>query len=307
MEAAGLVDCFLASEQDRKLRYTQFIGDGDSKSHADIVARDPYNGVVVEKLECVGHIQKRVGGRLRKLKATNKAKLSDGKPLGGKGRLTEKLINKLQNYFGIAIRQSCGTTVYQLKKAIGAVLFHCSDAPSLEIRHQMCPRTADSWCKFQADKINNTSTYTEKPGIPSIIHEAIKPVFLDLSDDSLLKKCLHGKTQNNNESLNGVIWKRCPKDVFVSKNTIEIGVASAVINFNDGSTEILNVMRNLKIEPGDYAEQFCVKNDQKRIYAMDYKSLESSKQKRKHLRAQRKGFTDMTEQKEGVTYGAGLF
>ena len=38
-----------------------------------------------------------------------------------------------------------------------------------------------------------------------------------MSDDNLLQKCLHGITQHNSESLNGVIWKRCPKDVFVAR------------------------------------------------------------------------------------------
>ena len=50
----------------------------------------------VKKLECVGHmtyLQKRLGARLRKLKTTNKSALSDGKPLGGKGQLTDKMIN----------------------------------------------------------------------------------------------------------------------------------------------------------------------------------------------------------------------
>ena len=70
-----------------------------------------------------------------------KGPLTDGKTLGGKDRLTDKVINKLQNYFGIAIRQSTGNTVYQLKKAIGVVLFHCSEAADLETRHQMCPQT----------------------------------------------------------------------------------------------------------------------------------------------------------------------
>ena len=152
-----------------------------------------------------GHIQKRVGGRLRKLKATNKERLSDGKTLGGKGRLTEKVINKLQNYFGIAVRQSTGNTVYDMKKAIGAVLFHCSDANDPEVRHRMFPRSHDTWCTFQADKINGTSKYIDKPGIPSIVSDAIRPIFISLSDNDLLKRCLHGKTQNNNKSLNGMI------------------------------------------------------------------------------------------------------
>ena len=51
MEAAGLVECFMSSVQDRKLRYINYIDDGDSKSFSDIVAKDPYNGKEVKKLE----------------------------------------------------------------------------------------------------------------------------------------------------------------------------------------------------------------------------------------------------------------
>ena len=47
--------------------------------------------------------------------------------------------------------------------------------------------------------------YKEKPGLPSVIRDKIRPIFLDLSDKNLLSKCLHGKNQNNNESINNVI------------------------------------------------------------------------------------------------------
>ena len=114
----------------------------------------------------------------------------------------------------------------------------------------MCPRSSESWRKFQADKINNTGLCRYKQGLPSVVRDAIKPVFMDLSDDNLLTKCLHGQTQNNNESLNGVIWKRCPKDVFVGRSTLEMGVASAVISFNDGQSGILKVMENLENKLG---------------------------------------------------------
>ena len=104
MEAAGLVDCFMSSVETRKLRYTHYIGDGDSKAYLDIV-NYPYPGTVVEKLECVGHIQKWVGKHLPKLRITVKTPLADGKTLRGRGRLTNKIINKLQNCYGLALRQ----------------------------------------------------------------------------------------------------------------------------------------------------------------------------------------------------------
>ena len=214
MEAAGVVECFMSSEDDRNFDTSiRYIDDGDSKSYSDVVANDPYHGKEVKRLECVGHIQKHLGARLTTLKTTHTSTLVDGKPMGGKERFTYKMINKLQNYFGITITQS--ETVYELKNAIGAVLFHCSEASNLDTRHQMCSHSSVSWCKFQADKIDNTSLYKNNPGLPSVVRDAIKPIFMGLSDDNLLKKYLHGQTQNNHESLYGVIWKRCPKDVFI--------------------------------------------------------------------------------------------
>ena len=143
----------------------------------------------VKKLECVGHIPKRLGGRLRKLKRTKKGPLFDGKTLGRKGRLTDKMINKLQNYFGIVIRQCAGKTMFEMQKAIGTFLFYCSKASNLDTKHQMCPREPDSWCKHQADKQDKATTYKDKVGLPSAVRELIKPIFMDLSNDELLKMC----------------------------------------------------------------------------------------------------------------------
>ena len=99
MEAAGLLDYFMNSIENRKLHYAHYIGDGDSKAYNEVVKNDPYPGIVVKKLECVGYMQKCLGSRLRNLKHTIKGPLVDGETLGGKGCLTDKVINKLQNYF----------------------------------------------------------------------------------------------------------------------------------------------------------------------------------------------------------------
>ena len=58
-------------------------------------------------------------------------------------RLTGKGINKLQNYFGIAIRDSNAKTVYELKKG------YCS----VNKRHQFCLTIGTTWCKHQLDII----------------------------------------------------------------------------------------------------------------------------------------------------------
>ena len=64
----------------------------------------PYSGRKIEKGKCISHVQKWVGTSLRYTKKDFKKILSDGKGIGsGKGRLTDKVINTLQNYYGMVI------------------------------------------------------------------------------------------------------------------------------------------------------------------------------------------------------------
>ena len=57
---------------------------------------------------------------------------------------------------GMAIRQNSAkawngnrdVALYQTKKGILAVLWHCTDFDSLAIRHQLCPRSKQSWCSY---------------------------------------------------------------------------------------------------------------------------------------------------------------
>ncbi|GFU91085.1 hypothetical protein TNCV_4924161 [Trichonephila clavipes] len=51
------------SEANRSLRYTSYYGDGDSKAFNNV--KDIYGYDSVVKYECIGHVQKRAGSRLR--------------------------------------------------------------------------------------------------------------------------------------------------------------------------------------------------------------------------------------------------
>ena len=235
-------------------------------------------------------MQKRVGNRLRVLKNSYKGKKGDGTRQKDDDAVaikkpTHKQINKLQNYYGIAVRQFKGTAVYELKKCIGAVLYHCSEADSDEMQHDMCPRGPESWCKYQVDIANGTNNYKKsKTLLPKAVKKLIKQIFMDLSDNDLLEKCLHGKTQNNNECLNGMLWKKCPKATYVGRDVLEMGASSAIICFNEGTSGILNVMTKSGIEPGNFSKIYCRNIDNERIRIMDYKSKESIKLSRKKLR-----------------------
>ena len=179
----------------------------------------------------------------------------------------------------------------------------------MDKRHQYCPRTADLWCKYQRDKITGKNTYVERITIDKTVSDVIAPVFSlkDLGSEALLSKCLHGETQNVNESLNSLIWIRCPKWIYVGNSVLKTAVASAVICYNDGVQGTLPVLTKLGIEHGFFTADACQKGDICRVKQAKRKSINKVKQRRKTLRAVRKGFNDKNEQEGGVTYGSGAF
>ena len=97
MESEGAKTIFSRSITTNNPRYTQFYGDGDSKSFSSV--ENIYSDIKVVQLECVGHVQKRMGTRLRKLK-------KKVKNIGGKAKHTDAMIDRLQCYYGIAIRRN---------------------------------------------------------------------------------------------------------------------------------------------------------------------------------------------------------
>lgn len=125
METAAAVAVCRRSVATRGVRYVKFLGDGDSKAHVAVTEDKPYGeDIQVEKLECIGHISERMGTRLRKLKQKFGSKpLSNGKPIKGAGRLTDKIIDKLQSFYGNAIRGN-PNNLDNMKRAAWAVFFH---------------------------------------------------------------------------------------------------------------------------------------------------------------------------------------
>ena len=308
MESAGAVAIFKRSTIKYNIQYTNYLGDGDSSSFAAVHDAKPYGpDVVINKLECIGHIQKRIGGRLRDLKSKHRGqKLSDGKGISGRGRLTDSAINKLQNYFGIAIRNNL-ESVYAMKKCIYASLFHNSSLDD-EKRHQFCPRSKESWCSWQKEKAEGKSpSFQPKLNLPKAIYDLAVPIYKELTAESLLQKCLHGKTQNANEALHGLIWQRCPKTVYCGRKNLEVGVASAVCAINDGQAAIKYVLERMSLKPGAQAEKRLTLSSRKRKQQVKLRNSERAKKRRKQLRSIKKGWNDTLKEVEGEIYGAGKF
>ena len=105
MEAAGAIEMFRRSIEKNNLIYHEYLGGGDTSSFKAVVDSKPFEkyNITPTKVECVGHVQKRLRTRLR-----SKVKECKGTstPIDGRGQLNEKAINSMQNFFGIAIRQN---------------------------------------------------------------------------------------------------------------------------------------------------------------------------------------------------------
>ena len=103
----------------------------------------------------------------------------------------------------MAVRSNIGD-LEGTKKAIYASWCHVSSSDKHDY-HVHCPVGPKSWCTCQSDIANGTSTHKHRKGLPPTVNKHVKSVFDNLSTDELLTKCLHGKSQNQNESFNGTI------------------------------------------------------------------------------------------------------
>lgn len=305
MEVTGAVEIFKRSEQTRSVRYVKYLGDGDSKGFKKVVEEEPYGkGVTITKLECVGHVQKRMGAKLRRLRKEMKGeKLEDGKGLSGRGRLTDSEIDNLQLYYGLAIRRN-SEDVKAMAKDIWAIYFHKLSTDENQ-QHGLCPPGETSWCKFN-NAIAVGSKYEHKHSLPSAVMQQIKPIFQDLTKEDLLKKCTHGKTQNPNESFNAVIWTRIPKTVYVGLDTLRFGVYDAVICFNDGVSARQQVLEHLGMKVGENTKQGFALIDTLRVKKAEDAMLAVAKLARVHNRNKRRSVDDV-EDPDDPLYGAGLF
>ncbi|KAG8232563.1 hypothetical protein J437_LFUL008701 [Ladona fulva] len=99
------------------IKYVNYIGDSDSKTYKGVLDVKPYgDGFAINKRECIGHVQKRMGMHLRQCMKKNKGVV-------GRNKLSEKMIDKLPIYYGLAIRRN-NKSVGRMRDAIWAIYYH---------------------------------------------------------------------------------------------------------------------------------------------------------------------------------------
>ena len=308
METKGAITMFTRSTEKHRLLYTTFVGDGDSSSFGNVsraVHKQFGDSYPISKEECVGHVQKRMGAALtefkRKMKGT---KLSDGKGVAGAGRLANQMIKKLQNYYGFAIRQNKGNLA-GMKEAINAIKHHIIEEPTkpLAFQHRFCPKAKDSWCYFQRDEASETNSNHNAARLPHAFMQELSPIFDRLSNEDLLKRCLLGLTQNQNESLNGTLWTLIPKTLFLGKRQVTIGVCEAISVFNTGAAAKAVFMEKLGLPVGRNMLRALRREDNRRLRTAAQKATKKYKRRRKQIK-----FTNRTALKSSnLSYNAGSF
>ena len=71
-----------------------------------------------------------------------------------------------------------------MKSSFLASLFHVASNKDNSYHYPHCPIGQNIWCKYNADRANNTQTYEPGPGLLRDIIYKIRPIFSELSKDS---------------------------------------------------------------------------------------------------------------------------
>ena len=109
-------------------------------------------------------------------------------------------------------------------------------------------------------------------------------------------------TQNANESLNGVIWRRCPKAQWFGKESVKVAAIMGVISFNSGETQLTTIAEKFGLAVGANTAKHAKSKDEKRARREVPESGERKNRKHRQVKERQRLI-----QKEGVTYAAGRF
>ena len=138
-ELIGAFAIWKRSVSKNKLRYTQMISDGDSKTFKLLSNQLLYVVAnLVSKYACVGHVQKRMVTVLKgKAKEKFVKERGESVRMRGKWRLTDQTIKLWTCYYGKAIRSNTSDCA-AMQDAVWAVFYHSHSTDSSP-QHQYCP------------------------------------------------------------------------------------------------------------------------------------------------------------------------
>ncbi|KAL7290895.1 hypothetical protein TKK_0015625 [Trichogramma kaykai] len=188
-----------------------------------------------------------------------------------------------------------------MKREIWAGFYHMISTDA-EPQHTYCN---SDWCKYLKAQDGNV-VFKHKPALSAEVQELVKPVFEQLIDEKLLRRCLGKNTQNNNECYNKTLWALVPKSTFVGLSVTEIAVQISLATFNEGRITLLKMMEIMGCTIGRYAYDYALRKDDERIAIAEKATKAATKEGRiKHKERQKD--EQMEYERSGLLlYGAGI-
>ena len=182
MEQDIILEGFCEAERVHGLRYTRFIGDGDSAVYPTLIQNVPGWGHVITKLECCNHACKCYRGALEQLVKNNPS-------YKGTGGLTEKMRRRLVSSARCAIRMRSQETdtekaLASLKKDLINGPRHCFGVHT-HCSPDFCTHAHDNGSQLQSDcEVRSDASRHGSSDGPYDGDQSSAPFDGDPSDDS---------------------------------------------------------------------------------------------------------------------------
>ena len=135
----------------------------------------------------------------------------------------------------------------------------------------------------------------------------MREVFDTFATEEFCSHLTLGLTQNANESLHNTIWSLCPKNKYISPQSIRISTAIAILAFNEGELSLFGILNDLGLSPSWSAYRSILKRE----YWSDYHRCAQKKSNFQRQRRRARLFKQQREsalvKAEGGSYKGGRF
>ena len=132
--------------------------------------------------------------------------------------------------------------------------------------------------------IQAMETITHKPikdPLPSCIRTLMTVIFNKLGSEKFLDGCRNLRSSTPNESLNHILRRMAPKELFSSPQETKLAVNQSTFTFNSDFTwTVKNFFHQRDMQLSKNSERFFNCIDKLRIYQLGYKTIQESKTKR---------------------------
>ena len=200
--------------------------------------------------------------------------------------------------YRIVYIQNIRKTVESMHKCKNGILIACEDASK---------RAGLSSIAITLS-VQSVSPFVNKlHHLDPVFLEFLTPLFDRLSEKKLLKRCLPGLSENVNESVNSLVWNRCPKHRNRGVKSVETAAASAIMQFNIGATGRHGVMKELEIPAAFYTKAGSGRKNEKRVKQANRRVQKKFKAGRQKIRQAKLVEEARLKALEGVTYESAAF